>query len=222
MKKALRFPSASLLVPALIALCLATVAHGSGKERILDDYRNGLAPGWQEKSFAGRTLYTVAQEQGRFHVRATSSAAASGLYYKIDYDPNQWPLLRWSWKIAKTLQKGDARTRAGDDYAARIYVIFPSLLFWNTKALNYVWANRLPKGEAIPNAFTAKAMMIAVQSGDALAGSWRTEERNIVEDFRRYFGTEPPRVGAIAIMTDTDNTGETALAHYGPIIMAAP
>jgi len=222
MKKTLQTTSVSLLAPALIALCLAAIAHGSGKQRILDDYRNGLAPGWQEKSFAGHTSYRVEQEQGRFHVRAASSAAASGLYYKIDYDPGQWPLLRWSWKIENTLQKGDARTKAGDDYAARIYVIFPSFLFWNTRALNYIWANRLPKGEAIPNAFTARAMMIAVQSGDALAGRWLTEERNIVEDFRKYFGTEPPRVGAIAIMTDTDNTGETAVAYYGPIIMAKP
>lgn len=223
MKKNPRLHSAArLLVPALIALCLAVVAQGSGRERVLDDYRNGLAPGWREKSFAGHTRYVVAQEQGEFHIRATSSAAASGLYYETDYDPRQWPLLRWRWKIGHTLKKGDARTRAGDDYAARIYVVFPSLLFWKTKALNYVWANRLPKGTAIPNAFTANAMMIAVQSGDELAGRWLTEERNIVEDFRKHFGADPPRVGAIAIMTDTDNTGETAVAWYGPIIMAGP
>ena len=37
------------------------------------------------------------------------------------------------------------------------------------------------------------------------------------DDFRIHFGKEPPRVGAISIMTDTDNTGEQAVAWYGPI-----
>jgi hypothetical protein len=56
--------------------------------------------------------------------------------------------------------------------------------------------------------------MIAVQSGPARAGEWLTERRDILADFRRAFGEEPPRIGAIAIMTDTDNTGAAATAWY--------
>jgi hypothetical protein len=56
-----------------------------------------------------------------------------------------------------------------------------------------------------------------VESGPAHLGQWRTYRRNIQADFRRFFGFEPPPVGAIAIMTDTDNTGEKASACYGPI-----
>jgi hypothetical protein len=59
--------------------------------------------------------------------------------------------------------------------------------------------------------------MIAVESGPEKAGAWQTETRNIYEDYRRSFGEAPPRVGAVAIMTDTDNTGEDALAWYGAI-----
>jgi len=49
---------------------------------------------------------------------------------------------------------------------------------------------------------------------------WRQEERNIYEDYRKYFGEEPPKVGAIAIMTDTDNTGEKATAWIGPLFVS--
>jgi hypothetical protein len=42
-------------------------------------------------------------------------------------------------------------------------------------------------------------------------------QRNLLDDYRQAFGEEPPNVGAIAIMTDTDNTGETAVAWYGDI-----
>jgi hypothetical protein len=161
----------------------------------------------------------VEDDGKRFYIKATSNAAASGLIYKIEYEAREQPILRWSWKIERTLAKGDERTKAGDDYAARVYVVFPTLFFWRTKVLNYIWANKLPRGEALPSAFTANSMMIAVESGNERAGQWRNEERNIHEDFKKYFKTEPPRVGAIAIMTDTDNTGESVTAWYGPIII---
>jgi hypothetical protein len=91
-------------------------------------------------------------------------------------------LLRWSWKIGGTIPNGNERTKEGDDYAARVYVVFPRTLFWRTKAINYIWANKLPKGESLPNAFTSNAMMVAVESGDGKAGTWVTEERNLYED----------------------------------------
>lgn len=189
------------------------------RERVLDDYRNGLS-GWETKTFVGHTHYTAEQEGAQFHIRAESSASASGLFLPIDYDPKEQPLLKWRWKIAHPLSKGDEQSKSGDDYAARVYVVFPSPLFWKTRALNYIWANRLPKGAMTANAYTANAMMIAVESGPEQAGRWLGEERNIYEDFKRAFGAEPPRVGAIAIMTDTDNTGESAIAWYGPIAIA--
>jgi len=211
---------ASKLLTAAAFFGLALSAAGSSpREQILDDYKNGLATGWEKKSFAGQTHYTAEHDDKQFYIKATSTAAASGLFHKIDYAPKEQPILRWSWKIERTLAKGDERTKGGDDYAARVYVVFPSLFFWNTKALNYIWANKLPKGGALPNAFTANAMMIAVESGNERAGQWLNEERNIHADFKKYFKAEPPRVGAIAIMTDTDNTGESATAWYGPIII---
>lgn len=213
-----KYVSKLLTATAFLGLALSA-ANSSPKEQILDDYKNGLATGWETKSFAGQTHYTAEHDDKQFYIKATSTAAASGLFHKIDYDPKEQPILRWSWKIERTLAKGDERTKAGDDYAARVYVVFPSLFFWNTKALNYIWANKLPKGEALPNAFTANTMMIAVESGNGHAGQWLNEERNIHADFKKYFKTEPPRIGAIAIMTDTDNTGESATAWYGPIII---
>jgi hypothetical protein len=212
-------PSSPRRLPiTALFLALALPAAGSSpRELVLDDYKNGLGPGWKTRSFAGQTKYAVEHDGTRFCIKATSTAAASGLFHEIDYDPKELPVLRWSWKIKHVLTKGDERTKSGDDYAARVYVVFPSFFFWNTKALNYIWANKLPKGEALPNAFTANAVMIAVESGNERAGQWLNEERNIYEDFKKHFKTDPPRVGAIAIMTDTDNTGESATAWYGPI-----
>jgi hypothetical protein len=112
------------------------------------------------------------------------------------------------------------KTKAGDDYSARMYVIFPGFFFWQTKAINYVWAGRLPREDSFPNPYTGNAMMVVVESGTEKAGSWVAEQRDILADYRRLFGGEPRKLGAIAIMTDSDNTGGEATAWYGDIMLS--
>ena len=197
----------------LVFFCLPVCAD----EILLDDYKNGLSPRWVEKSFKGKTHYQVAREDDQLCIKATSRSSASALYYKIKYDLKDYPVVTWRWKVDHVLTKGSALYKNGDDYAARVYVVFPSWAFWRTKAINYIWANKLPRGQAVHNPFTANVVMIAVKSGSGLTGQWVDERRNVLEDYRRYFGEDPPSAGAIAIMTDTDNTGEGAVAWYGPI-----
>lgn len=204
-----------------ILLCITILTLSSdlvyASEILLDDYKGGLNPNWKERSFLGHTHYQVIKEDNQLCIMARSQSSASGLYYKITYDTRDYPFLSWRWKVNHVLSNGDALKKEGDDYAARIYVVFPSLVFWKTRAVNYIWANRLPHGKAVPNAFASNAIMIAVESGSAKAGQWVEEKRNVFEDFRKHFGQDPPKAGAIAIMTDTDNTGEEAVAWYGPI-----
>jgi len=46
-------------------------------EILLDDYRDGLSPKWEEKSFKGETLYEVTQEDTLRCIKATSHSSAS-------------------------------------------------------------------------------------------------------------------------------------------------
>jgi hypothetical protein len=150
-------------------------------------------------------------------LKAESRDAASALLYKIEYDLRDYPILSWRWKVVNILEKGDETKKEGDDYAARVYVVFPHWFFPKTRSINYIWANKLPKGEHIPNPFTGNAIMVAVESGRENVGRWVSARRNVYEDYRLIFGEEPPKVGAIAIMTDTDNTGGSATAWYDDI-----
>lgn len=206
-----------------VALCLIALflpcRSRAGEIPVSRFDSDGLS-GWETKSFKGVTDYRLVKEAGRTVVQANSHNSASGLIKKIRFQPLKQRYLRWSWKIAATVKGGDERTKAGDDYAARVYVIFPGRFFWQMKALNYIWANKLAKGEAVPNAYAANARMIAVESGNYLAGQWLTEQRDLVLDYRTQFGTDPPEAEAIAIMTDTDNTGAAAEAWYSDVILA--
>lgn len=132
-----------------------------------------------------------------------------------------------------------AARKKGDDYPARIYVTFdydPSRLSLGSRikykalrvlgykdiplrALNYIWANRAPVGTMVDNPYTKWVTMIAVQSGAEQANTWHLEMRNLYEDYKAAFGEEPGAITGIAVMTDTDNTGESAMAYYGDITL---
>lgn len=200
---------------AMLFLLWAGAVLASPSRFPIDDFESGLRPEWTVKSFRGETAYRVATDPDGNHVlQAVSRGTASGLVRDIKVDPRDYPLLSWRWKVAGTVAKGDEYSKGGDDYAARVYVIFPHWFFPKTRTLNYIWANHLPKGAFLPNAYTVNAVMIAVESGDGEAGKWLAERRDVVADYRQAFGEDPPQIGAIAVMTDTDNTGGEATGWY--------
>jgi len=205
-----------LLKILLLSLFFPAVSMATDVIELGSFSSSGLS-GWSEKSFKGTTEYRIVEEGGEKVLYAKSENSASGLVFETSFDPQQFPILSWRWKVSDTISKGDSRSKAGDDYAARIYVVFPHWFFLKTKTLNYIWANQLPKNSSQLSVYTSNAMMIAVESGSAKAGEWVTVQRNLLDDYRKAFGEEPAKVGAIAIMTDTDNTGETAEAWYGDI-----
>jgi Protein of unknown function (DUF3047) len=214
----------------LTVLLILTFSHdtlaqnfpaATGCEIVVDDFAEGIGPGWKPESFHGETQYTWTSEGNKNFIRATSNGTASNLYYKIKYNPRQYPFITWQWLVDKIVAGGDATRKSSDDYSARIYVVFPSFAFLNTRAINYIWANRLPKDRMIASPYAANSIMISVESGLPEAGKWLTEIRNVYEDYRRAFGEDPPEVGGIAIMTDSDDTGESAAANYGPIAVCS-
>ena len=71
------------------------------------------------------------------------------MFKKKRIDLHQTPYLNWRWRVDKPLHALDEKTKSGDDYGARIYVVIDGgLFFWNTKAINYVWASASPAGNS--------------------------------------------------------------------------
>lgn len=209
--------------PGLFAVLLLVPLAFAGDARItVGDFSSGNLEGWSDKVFEGRTDYSFTTDGGRTVLKAVSDASASGLYKQVHVDLRKTPYLHWSWKIANTLGDLHERTKQGDDYPARIYVVFSGgLLFWRTRAINYVWSSNQPPGSTWKNAFTANARMLAVRSGPGRVGQWIDERRNVRRDYHRFFGEQADIVDAVAIMTDTDNSGKSATAYYGDIYFAA-
>jgi Ca2+-binding EF-hand superfamily protein len=55
--------------------------------------------------------------------------------------------------------------------------------------------------------------MVVMEQGAAHVGKWMTEETNMLDDYRKAFGIEPPASASIAIMNDSDDTGEYAVSY---------
>ncbi len=235
-----------LLLGVTSALFAATVSAGNDDAYIdvgsfSRQIPGGLPPEWKPLTFrkvAQHTRYELVRDGGQVVVRAEAQAAASGLIRDIRIDPRAYPVVQWRWKVANLLERADIARKDGDDHPARLYVIFRSdhdqLSVWEkvkiffyrllygeeppTGAINYIWDTRALKGTIAPNAYTARVRMIVVESGATKLNRWVTEERNLLEDYRAAFEDEPPPVVGVAIMTDTDNTGEAATAWYGDIV----
>ena len=241
-------PLPRYLTAALALSLMATSAQADSTENSLITAFStitSLEDGWEPMEFPKidrHSRYQLTDDNGEQVVKATTDNSASGLIARVSVEPGASLILRWRWKGSNVYEQGNARKKEGDDYPARIYVAFEfepdeAGFFERAKrktvevvfgeelpgnALNYIWANRLPVGEIIANPFTDTTMMVAVNSGTANTGEWVTVERDIVADYRKAFGREPPKLVGVAIMSDSDNTGASATAWYSDVSLVKP
>jgi hypothetical protein len=208
---------AAITVPLLLAM-VASVAS-FGRELVIGDFARGL-DAWRQRSFKGETVYQVVELDGEMVLEAHAEGTASALYRSMSIDLNKTPYLHWRWRIEKTFgDEIDERTRSGDDYPARIYVVRRGgLAFWRTWAVNYVWSSGQPAGERWPNAYAGdNVQMWALDSGGARAGEWVSHVRDVRADFKAALGMDIDKLDGIALMSDADDTGGSARAWYGEI-----
>jgi hypothetical protein len=183
------------------------------------------APGsdaWEHVRFPSverATEYRVEPEQGA--LRAVSRCGASALVLPLDgLDLERTPLLRWRWRIVRLPLVGDERERSGDDFAARVYVMFP---FDPEGASALTRLRRLvsvhePVSSRWDNPYAAESKMISVGRGEP--GGWTAVEVDLRRDRRAAWG-DGPGPAAIAIMTDADDSCSEAEAWFADLHFAS-
>ena len=237
-----------LLAHTIAASQAPPAVQGKVEEPIIaGTFSSGMTPGgtpvgWRQKKVAGRTRFSIVKDGETPVLRVESNGGATGLFKQVAVDPKQHPIVVWKWKVERPVTAADEREKKTDDAAARVFVIFKDSLpgagrFSKLKhklasavssavppgvALCYVWANKLSKDEVIESPYTDWVRIIAVESGPEKAGQWLSYERNVFEDFKKTFGKEPKQILGVALMSDTDNTNQSVIAHYGDIVFKAP
>ena len=211
-----------MLRAALAAAVLLSALPLRAEPLVLGRFSSGETEGWELRHFEGETRYRIVEAGGVRVLEAESEAAASSLYLERKIDLAGRPVLEWRWKIEAPLAVADERVKAGDDFAARVYVMAPGEgLFALPIAISYVWSGGAPVGSDWPNPFTSRVRMVAVDSGRAGAGEWHSHRRHLRKDFLRLFGREVDELEGVAVMTDADNSRQRARAWYGDILLRA-
>jgi hypothetical protein len=232
------------LLPGLLcALLAAGVAAQQPPEvpRFSTGKPGGALPAeWKHlplASFKNNTDYALVVEDGAVVLRAVAHNAASFLAAQVDFDPHQFPMLSWRWKVVQGIPTANTAEQSKEDAPVRVMVAFAgdtSKLPFKERAaasaarsisgqalpyalLMYVWGGKVAVDSITVSSRSSRIRMLAVAADDQGIGRWQSYTRNLVEDFKRVFGEEPGRVTSIQVLTDTDNTGADAQAYYGDI-----
>lgn len=219
----------------IMILLLSLVTGVNSKEIFFKEEFNNLSL-WKPllfKKIKAHSKYSIVKQGKNSLLKAEANASASGVIFKKEFNVYKYPIVKWKWKISNILKNGDAKKKSGDDYALRIYILFkynPEKASFFQKAkynsvkllygeypphssLNYIWANKEYSENIIENTYTSLAQMILVQKGSKKVGRWQIEKIDIIKDYKKAFGENPPDIASLAIMSDTDNTKEKAVAY---------
>lgn len=224
------------LLVVLVCAGLFPLASGADEQEVLFRETFNDLGNWQTVIFPKikkHSTYSIEKNGDRHYLRAESKASASAIVYKISFNAYEYPRAAWRWKVSNVYAKGDARTKEGDDYPIRVYIMFEydpehagafermqyglmKMLYGEYpphSSLSYVWANKDDPETVVTSPYTDKAKMVFLEKGTGRVGTWQDEAVNMVEDYQKAFGARPPARARIAIMNDSDNTGESSISY---------
>ena len=223
------------VVLVLLIFMSASLAAAAEKQILFrEDFRS--LDNWEPLFFPKikkHSTYTIESVGKRSYLKAESQASASAIVYKKMFNVFEYPRARWRWRVDNVHTQGNPRDQAGDDYPIRVYVMFqydPQKAEFTEKVsygiaktlygkypphstMNYVWTGHEIPERIITSPYTDKAKMIILEQGRNKLGMWVDETVNILEDYRKAFGKDPPATAGIAVMNDSDNTGESAVSY---------
>lgn len=240
----LRRLTQALAVGFWLMVSLNAQAEGSDKRLLaLQGLRAGdvIPAQWQPLQFDGLALteYRLVDEPEGLVLCGYADASASGLIYRLGVSADEYSHISWGWKISNVYQRARLAEKDGDDFPARLYISFqyqPEHADWRTgitfegyrllygeyppvAVLNYVWASEkeLASETIVTSPYSSRSRMLVVRTGADSIDQWQRETRNIAEDYRRAFAGDPPPISGVALMSDADNTGESASACFSDI-----
>lgn len=173
--------------------------------------------GWVSRNVGPGQVYIVQAEGGRRFLRGAAQDASVQIGYGKRWPLKEYPVLQWQWRAVLFPDGSDERKKSGADSVLGLYVVFGR---WPLiKSIKYVWSDTVPVGESFDSPFSSRTKIVVIRSGRTQVGSWITERRDVLSDYRRLFGkdTGSPVARGIAILTDSDNTHSLAVGDYGDV-----
>lgn len=186
---------------------------------------NPLAAGWKYKEFDHKSPLTFRGENGV--LRMTGINGVSAIYKAVDVDLRATPIMRWRWRVDRGAPPTDLRKVGGDDRNITIIVSFQwdqsiatdaELGVWRVmqmsnasappnRVIHYIWGGTQKIGESFNDPYTGPfGRYVIMRNGASDQGVWVNEAVDVMADYRRLFGGNPPPINQIMISADGDDT----------------
>ncbi len=193
-------------------------------ERFKPSDEGKFPTGWEgrndKETRKAQAIYKVVVEGDNAYLVAHSRGDAVQIGKKVEVDLKKFPFLTWRWRVDQICQGADERYKATGDSPAAIYVVFPTWKVWKPRAIKYVWsASELEIGFETQSPYSSETKIIVLRNRNSPLGQWITERRNVLKDYRKFWGKKLKKVKLIGIMTDSDNTKKEAVAAYDDLVM---
>jgi Protein of unknown function (DUF3047) len=181
----------------------------------------------EEKFMRPRERFYVVEEDGNKALRVHVEGEAVHLSMANEEDGFDWdltrnPRLAWDWRAIRLPENAREDEKKLNDTGAGLYVIFKfeGFIFKRPKAIKYAYSSTLPVGSVVSY---GKLQVIVVSSAVDGIGEWQHITRNVIDDYRMVFGSDPPeRPLSIRLWGDSDNTDTLAEADFDNIRMLPP
>lgn len=216
---------------SLIGLLLLVSSLGAGSGAALaaecvplDNFSQGrlgeFPPEWKPRKESGRPVYSIREEDGRRFLRAIARRIGIQAGREVAWNLEAYPILAWSWRPIEFPTNSDERKSGANDSAVSVYAVFPVSTL-SVKTVKYVWSRVVPAGTHLTS--SAGNTQVRVLRSSSQVGRWADEQVNVREDYQKYFGgSEVPRPGGIAVLTDSDDTKSSAQGDYANFRVCKP
>jgi hypothetical protein len=182
-----------------------------------DDEISSLPEGWKLRGKPGTPTAKFSiekQENKGTHILSMEADSASGTLITLakGVDLEKTPFLSWRWRVREFPKGADGRTAKTDDQAIGIYAGDGSLL--NSKSVSYRWDTDTPRGAEGKCSYVGGAVKVkwfTLRNREDGVGQWFYESRNLLEDFKKAWGTVPKKL-YISVSSNSQYTGTTAAA----------
>jgi hypothetical protein len=218
-------PRSGIVVLAVLALAgLAAAAD----QVVIEDWKaqkvgaTGLPEGWKAQNWGEPNYqnFKIVADEGRraLSMKSVNDGSTINKEIKGKVHLKDTPMLEWEWKSIVLPKGGNSCKKATDDQAGQVFVVWPRFPeAVRSRIIGYVWDTTQPAGTICKSEKTGTVTYVVLRSGAADLNRWMTEQRNVVEDFKKIYGEAPDDPAVLSLSIDSNDTNSTAEAMIGAI-----
>lgn len=187
-----------------------------------DKSREKLIPLTDDDAMNAQENVFVRKENGNQFARIYTESEAFRVVlshkHGLDWNLEKRSHLRWTWR-AKALPEGaNEKYSSSNDTGGALYVTFDTDWLGRPKSIKYTYSSALPVGTTVDYG-PLKVLVVASKKEQGI-DRWITHNRNVTEDYKRLFGSEPNKKPlAVMMWSDSDTMDSKATIDFDDILL---